>query len=65
MAYTAVLARMAEDDAREYIYELVNQKKLPDRPGWQDFLLAIPSNIPYVGGFLERGRMGYPRVFRL
>jgi hypothetical protein len=48
-----IASKIAEDEAREYIYELVNRRKLPDRSVLQDVLYALPSNIPAIGNLFE------------
>jgi hypothetical protein len=48
-----IAGKMAEDEAREYLYEIVKRRKLPDRSALQDAFFALPSNIPILGSIYE------------
>lgn len=47
------IGKMAEDEAREYLYGLIMKRKLPPRSVYQDVALSIPAHIPVFGGIFE------------
>lgn len=48
-----VAAKLAEDEAREYLYRVILRRNPPDRSALTDALYAIPSNVPVFGGIYE------------
>ncbi|KKM89771.1 hypothetical protein LCGC14_1245240, partial [marine sediment metagenome] len=44
---------IAEDEAREFVYEMTTRRELPDMSVLGTVLLAIPKNIPFFGNIIE------------
>lgn len=48
-----VVGKIAEDEAREFMWETTTGKELPDQSNLERALYAIPSNVPYIGNIIE------------
>lgn len=54
-----VAGKIAEDEARAYLYALVNRRERQQRPSWERLMFALPSHIPFFGDLYE-GFSGKP-----
>lgn len=52
-----ISAKIAEDETREFLYESITGKQIPDNTSiFKRILFAIPSNIPFFGNLFEFGK---------
>jgi len=48
-----VAGKIAEDEAREFLFESISGKELPERSIVEQALLAVPANIPIFGNMID------------
>ena len=48
-----VAGKIAEDESREFMFETMTGRELPDRSMLSTALFALPSNIPFFGNMID------------